>query len=125
MRIGWVCGGEPFDLRFDMFSPEDQRVIKKAYTHAKVEAMRALQGLDESDRAELEEDVMMDAMIEAGRTMVRRALMRVDPDVRSLSEEEVLDRLTSEEFVGVMKAIKPEAKGDSAPRRQASKTTTR
>lgn len=95
-QLDWVKDGEPFEVSPDRITLGDIEAAQKARRHV-------LEGLDDQladTPAFLEDEVRAEIVREMdmaeNQTLITRYLMRVDPSLKELTREELLEQLTAQ-----------------------------
>lgn len=109
-------GGEDFEVSMSVLTPRDTARIVELKRKQRLTLVRDLTGLadiPESERALIEKDNETALGLQLGNAILGMILRRVDPNAGT--DEEILDRLTTQEHQQLMREL-----GDSAPKAEGS-----
>lgn len=106
-KFEWMNGGQPFDLSGTRITPSAYRASKVAKRHTFLEACKDIPAtMAPEARAALVEEAREEAVQHQGAVLIHGALVQVDPKVKEMTVEQVMDRLDmARDFLALSKAV--------------------
>lgn len=108
-KFDWMNNGQPFILDTKRLSMGANRRVLTAFKAAKLDAYKQMEGIPKELMKDALETALMDAYISVMTQMIQDGLATVDPAVKEMSLEDVMDKLDNDEYVALIQALVPES----------------